>query len=134
MTCIQADIDSQGEKHLYNTAFIKNRMCLTNEELFNYIYDGKINIGWGWGISGLVIYDKPKELREFKKINRDCWYADLGLAKRDCPECKNAECFMQRPPQSWGYVETLKERADDFCSYAEREMMGNEKTIKSVLD
>lgn len=53
-------------------------------------------------------YDTPKELSLFKKINRECWYADLGLAKRDCPECQNKECFIQRPPQSWCYVEELK--------------------------
>ena len=63
---------------------------------------------YGWHISDLVIYDRPKELSEFKKINRYCWYEDLGLAKRDCPECQNKECFIQRPPQSWCYVEELK--------------------------
>ena len=60
---------------------------------------------YGWHISHLKIYDDPKELGEFKKYNRDCWYADLGLAKRDCFECQNKECFLQRPPQSWCYVE-----------------------------
>ena len=76
--------------------------CLTFDEREKYL-QGKG--GYGWHISNLVIYDNPKYLTEFKKINRECWYADLGLAKRDCPECKNAECFMQRPPQSWCYVE-----------------------------
>lgn len=79
--------------------------CLTDKEIMDYLGNG--NIGYGLCISDLVIYDKPKELREFKKINRDCWYANLGLAKRDCPECKNADCFFTRPPQSWGYVEEL---------------------------
>lgn len=79
------------------------QMCLTIEEIKAYL--GKKNIGYGWHISNLVIYDEPHELSEFKKINRECWYADLGLAKRDCPECKNAECFISRPPQSWCYVE-----------------------------
>lgn len=60
---------------------------------------------YGWHISDLKIYDKPRELREFKKSNRDCFYADLGLAKRDCPDCKNSGCFLERPPQSWCYVE-----------------------------
>ena len=76
--------------------------CLTFDEREKYL-QGKD--GYGWHISNLVIYDNPKDLTEFKKFNRECWYADLGLAKRDCPECKNAECFMQRPPQSWCYVE-----------------------------
>lgn len=63
---------------------------------------------YGWHISDLKIYDKPRELREFKKINCDCFYAELGIAKRDCPDCKNSGCFLQRPPQSWRYVEELK--------------------------
>lgn len=62
---------------------------------------------YGWHISDLKIYDKPRELREFKKINRDCFYANLGIAKRDCPDCKNSGCFLERPPQSWRYVEDL---------------------------
>ena len=80
-------------------------VCLTDKQIIDYLGNGKQ--GYGWHISDLKIYDKPKELGEFKKINRDCWYADLGLAKRDCPECKNKECFMSRPPQSWCYVEEL---------------------------
>lgn len=78
--------------------------CLTDKQIIDYLGNG--NQGYGWHISNLIIYDKPKELREFKKINRDCWYADLGLAKRDCPECKNADCFFANPPQSWCYVES----------------------------
>lgn len=62
---------------------------------------------YGWHISDLKIYDKLRELREFKKINRDCFYANLGIAKRDCPDCKNSGCFLERPPQSWRYVEDL---------------------------
>lgn len=43
---------------------------------------------YGWHISDLVIYDKPKNLSEFKKINRECWYADLGLAKETVQNAK----------------------------------------------
>ena len=129
MTCMQADIDSQGEKHLYNTAFIESRMCLTAEELFNYIYDGKRNIGWAWGISDLVIYDKPKELSEFavtdKEAIQQCEYreqsyyafTDTGYIKNGF-YCKKKDdwCFgeckrkvLTRPPQSWCYVEEVEE-------------------------
>ena len=78
--------------------------CLTDDELLDY---GNYKNLYGWHISDLKVYDKPKELSEFKKINRECWYADLGLAKRDCPECKNADCFLTRPPQSWCYVDEI---------------------------
>ena len=114
MTCIQADIDFQGEKHLYNTAFIENRMCLNDEELFNYIYDGKRNEGWGWHISDLVIYDKPKELSEFYKsgiLSYDEWlygiYNGKGGATSSYESYKNV-FKLKRLPQSWCYVEEVE--------------------------
>lgn len=76
--------------------------CLENGALWDYGHGTPL---YGWHISDLKIYDKPRVLREFKKRNRDCFYADLGLAKRDCPDCKNSGCFLERPPQSWCYVE-----------------------------
>ena len=84
---------------------VVKRSALSPLEIIEYA-NGKKYV-YGWHISNLVIYDKPKELNEFKKINRECCYADLGLAKRDCPECNNKNCFVQRPPQSWFYVEEL---------------------------
>lgn len=80
--------------------------CLENGALWDYGHGTSL---YGWHISDLKIYDKPRELREFQKSNRDCFYADLGLAKRDCPDCKNSGCFLERPPQSWCYVEAMKE-------------------------
>ena len=47
---------------------------------------------YGWHISDLVIYDKPKELNEF-------WVE--GYQTYDCPPLKR----LKRPPQSWCYVE-----------------------------
>ena len=85
---------------------IMNKSCLTYYELHRYAYHDRL---YGWHISDLKIYDAPKALCKLKKINRECWYADLGLAKRDCPECKNTDCFLTRPPQSWCYVENLEE-------------------------
>ena len=102
MTCIQADIDFQGEKHLYNTAFIETQMCLTDGELFNYIYDGKRNIGWAWGIYDLVIYDKPKELEDFASGSS---VLTFSKTKDGFPWRWSG---MTRPPQSWCYVEEIK--------------------------
>ncbi len=88
---------------------VKNSNVAFNE-IRNYIGETFFDKPfYGLHISNLIIYDKPKELGEFKKINRDCRYADLGLAKRDCPECQNKECFLARPPQSWCYVEMVGE-------------------------
>lgn len=85
--------------------YIERLSCLSQEELIDY--QGDRVFLWGWHISNLVIYDTPKVLGEFKKINRECWYADLGLAKRDCSNCRDENCFVSRPPQSWCYVEDM---------------------------
>lgn len=93
-----------GDVHEWHKELVK-RACLTGAELKAY---AKGQNCFAWHISDLKIYDKPRELREFKKNNRDCFYADLGIAKRDCPDCKNSGCFLERPPQSWCYVEELE--------------------------
>lgn len=46
------------------------KSCLDWEELRKYIGQG-INDFYGWHISDLVIYDTPKELREFKKTCKE---------------------------------------------------------------
>ena len=60
--------------------------CLTQDEMFDYIGAG--NYGYGWHISDLKIYDKPKELSEF--------FTPMG---------KKPSYMVERPPQSWQYVE-----------------------------
>lgn len=72
--------------------------CLTRAELMSY---GKGKPLYGWHISDLKIYDKPKELGEFKKA------CGLGTGCEDCDDiyftnCRNA---LTRPSQSWCYVE-----------------------------
>lgn len=78
--CIQAYVDSQGVKHLTNTFGI--RSCLSDEELFNYIYketdpNDPYPEAWAWHIDEWKEYPKPIPLKEF------------GL---------------KRPPQSWCYL------------------------------
>lgn len=86
--------------------FNPNDACLTVNEIEDYI-DGRD--GFGWHISNLTIYEKPKKLHEFngicsKKALKDC---ECGTCERllksgigHCPMD-----FLKRPPQSWCYVE-----------------------------
>lgn len=99
--------------HIKRREDLLRSACMTLKDWRDYIGSYRSDWGCAWHISNLIIYDEPKELNKFKKINRECWYADLGLAKRDCPECKNKDCFVTRPPQSWCYVEELKGGAAD---------------------
>lgn len=71
--------------------------CLNYRELHKY-GNGK-NL-YGWHISDLVIYDKPKELSEFYK--HDNTYDNVfGWVFEDRPK----KVSIKRPPQSWCYVE-----------------------------
>lgn len=80
--------------------------CLTYRQVADY---GKGKTLYGWHISDLKIYDKPRELSEF-----------CIPCKVSCENCKNPlyfECWCEekgkkivtRPPQSWCYVEDLGE-------------------------
>lgn len=75
--------------------------CLTDKQIIDYLGNGKE--GYALHISNLVIYDKPKELSDFKKYNRTCYYSELGFAIPKCSDCR--DCNLKRPPQSWCYVE-----------------------------
>jgi predicted transcriptional regulator len=77
--------------------------CLELKDLENY---GKGKRLYGWHISDLVIYDKPKELSEFDKPmctrESDCG-AGCSYFDPDLVICKRETTF-KRPPQSWCYV------------------------------
>ena len=103
--------------------FISKPACLTIDELLEYC-SGKDM--YGLHISALKIYDKPKELSDFRKL---CIMSEMPY----CPACKfgniqyssdEVECsrdiegascewlctnFVKRPPQSWQYVGGIEE-------------------------
>lgn len=63
--------------------------CLSEIEINDYL-DGET--GYGWHISALQIYDKPRKLSEFHKPEMP-----TGLRYEDDT--------IKRPPQSWAYME-----------------------------
>lgn len=111
---------------------VEQQACLTREEIVRYLK----GVGYGWHISDLKIYDKPKELGDFwsyiealhKRYDAEtdfcCYDAanEYGEALTDCGEAYNdiLNCYrcwsewsgwchrVNRPPQSWCYVEELK--------------------------
>ena len=62
--------------------------CLTKDELEKYLDGG---VGYGWHISDLRIYDRPRDLWEFTGLRE----TKFGLAPGP----------ITRQPQSWRYVE-----------------------------
>ena len=97
---------------------IKLNACINYDEIYKYL--GLEKCGFGWHISNLVIYDKPKELSEFITF---CPEWEKEYFDNKCLRCKyyfsncadmRHECTIEgekpitRPPQSWCYVERKK--------------------------
>jgi predicted transcriptional regulator len=76
--------------------------CVGVDELLKYSNNGKDTL-YAWHISDLVIYDKPKELSEFKSITTYGRKLRTEFFGKD-PCCVN-DYRLSRPPQSWCYVE-----------------------------
>lgn len=73
--------------------------CLSVNEMRRYI--GERNKVFGWHITEAKLFDKPKELGEFRTIK-------CTNKKGSCSDCKiKPDCikYLTRPPQSWQYVE-----------------------------
>lgn len=114
-------------------AGFEKQTCLTSADIVKYLNGF---YGYGWHISDLKIYDKPRELSEFWAYNeklhkrydseRDfCCYDgrnEYGESLTDCGDAYNniLNCYrcweewsgwchhVTRPPQSWCYVEELQ--------------------------
>ena len=82
--------------------FELNRSCIHPEDFENYANDKWL---YGWHISGLKIYDKPKELNEFGSLVKaiDWEGGTVNLFKGN-----KFYKPMKRPPVSWCYVEEIE--------------------------
>ena len=86
-------------------------MCLSYDEVKNY---GKGKTLYGWHISDLKIYDRPRELSDFyRECKKPCkpnkgkilCITTKSLKMNGC----NGKIPLTRAPQSWQYIEDLGE-------------------------
>ena len=106
---------------------IARQSCLDYDDMVNYLGN---NGGYGWHITALKIYDKPKELREFyycckemkanepragKYVSLSCYACRHNALKRteDYSEYNNMLGYIckrniTRPPQSYMFVEEVE--------------------------
>ena len=89
--------------------------CLDKADVLRYIgYSSGTDVYakpymfYGWRITDLVVYDKPRELSEFRTpckmremLCGICDYAVHGM-DGDLIDCNTS---LERPPQSWCYIE-----------------------------
>ena len=78
--------------------------CLSQAEIIAYVGDkGRC---YGWHISGLLIYDQPRELTEFRRACPNSLYCEsCAMYWENNGTCGNESLQIKRPPQSWCYVE-----------------------------
>ncbi len=97
------DYSKWNDFDLYNS-------CVHPEDFERYANDNWL---YGWHISNLIIYDKPKELSEFYTVCKlNCEYCEMWGSVRVNAEEFDMDCKsdwfnhkpLTRPFQSWGYV------------------------------
>ena len=87
-----------------NDGWFIEKGCLTQEEIDKYQGDNPIL--YGWHISDLKIYDKPKELFDFANYNKYQVCKERNCFSDNCWICPN-NAIVIRPPQSYFFVEFL---------------------------
>lgn len=97
-------------------AGFEKQTCLTSADIVKYLNGF---YGYGWHISDLKIYDKPRELSEFASFcmvdEKSCASCEHYLFDSDDVNGYRRWCGVYRrkplthPPQSWMYVEELQE-------------------------
>ena len=96
----KAFFDEQEPQDTEEISFWLDQFCLSYNELRSYV---GLKDFYGWHITEIVIYDKPKELSAFRRACPDNVYS--------CAMCRHGDftgmkCTpIKRPPQSWCYVE-----------------------------
>ena len=88
--------------------------CLENGALWDYGHGTPL---YGWHISDLRIYDAPKKLGEFwrdcleySELSTNCWSCENVCGDGDETDCNtDGRLYLHRPPQSWCYVEAMKD-------------------------
>lgn len=79
--------------------------CLTEAQAEKYLKGGD---GYGWHISNFKLYKKPVKLKDFWAIQPCTHRGDCCTCRRWDAEkliCRGEAFGIERPPQSWYYVE-----------------------------
>lgn len=95
INCFTTDYRKNEEQ----TNLISKLSCLSLSELCDY--ESNLYCLYGWHISDLKIYDKPKELSEFKHYVKKDWWDYGHTTNKPIYEIE----ALTKAPQSWQYVE-----------------------------
>lgn len=102
--CDKIDEYNSNERGWY--IYPQEETCLLCDEIASY---GKGKTLYGWHITDLKIYNKPKELSEFRVCLKNPLHEDCNNCCFSGTDCIGCGVYkpLTRPPQSWCYVEDL---------------------------
>lgn len=113
-------VETLSPNQVFDADAVFHSTCLTSKQIIEYSDKKAL---YFWHISDLKIYDRPKELREFRvpcaeyeRDNPRCgncryYYSESNEAIEFYDECScDGLKYIERAPQSWCYVE---EREDN---------------------
>ena len=92
---------------------VQERACLTEDELFDYLFINKpyqedMHKGYAWHINNLEIFNEPKEISEFQgTCNKSC------AAQKVCKIKPNCNRPLTKAPQSWCYCLYIENKEED---------------------
>ena len=86
---------------------VAQQSCLTLKDMHDYLH---AQTGYGWHITDLRIYDAPRELSEFRRACPNSWYCEsCAMYWENNGTCGNESLQLKRAPQSWCYVEEVRD-------------------------
>lgn len=85
-----------------NMSYDCEASCVSVSELKKYANGKPL---YGWHISDLEIYDKPRELSEFRACNGNCNHCKHRVVNPNDVGDVRCENKVTRPPQSYMFVE-----------------------------
>lgn len=86
---------------------VAQQSCLTLKDMHDYLH---AQTGYGWHITDLRIYDAPRELSEFRRACPNSWYCEsCAMYQENNGTCGNESLQLKRAPQSWCYVEEVRD-------------------------
>lgn len=112
---VEVLFDTNGNPENYMTDILPNilqKTALSYNEFAAYVGSrADKNSIYGWHISDVKIYDKPKELSEFRKsgfMTEEEWLFNLYPNTHCHYEAWATKFEIARPPQSWMFVEEIE--------------------------
>lgn len=106
---VEVLFDTNGNPENYMTDILPSilqKTALSYDKFGDYVGSrADKNSIYGWHISDLKIYDKPKELSEFRACNGNCNHCKHRVVNPNDVGDVRCENKVTRPPQSYMFVE-----------------------------